>query len=916
LLLVCNSGDTFLTLIDPNTLSTVDTIPVTQRSSQIETPYSIAAVSGNGALLSTNRGFQLVDIVAKKTEPVTNPGFAASNARLVSSGDNAFGQGGSFAFHYTSGVGTGSWGVRVVSGSAVLAAGPSGSRFMVGATQFNNQLVQTGQIFPASANGQPPPIGGVAFAHDGNRIFVGINQSPAEVRILRQEGLRQISSFQVPERITGAMLTSPGDEFLFAISESGITVMDLDDLQAMPSMAVSSRSLYFAASLCDVAPVTRTVQINGSGEGSFSWTASTTVADVTLEPTSGTGPGSLQVTIDPVRYRSRGTAFLGTITVRSEESIGGDQSVLLLLNMHSPDQIGTLFPVEGFLSDLLVDEGRQRVYLVNTSRNQIEVFSTAQNAFLPAVEVGSMPKAIEFTSDRSQLLVTHLGRESIKVLNADSLSQLPEISIPHPSNPTAPRPGTLPFSIARAAAGAQIVAAAPAGGATSGTIYRVNPASGPFQERLTNFASLAGTSNSVNAITYLQASADGAYVIGAQRGGNVHLYNSATGNFIISRSLGTTIGGNVAASADGSWFHAGDRILSSVLVQQDAIPATVGVPNTVTGFAFAPLGDAGYRGIRPNVLSSGFPPAVGPRIEKVDASTREVVSDFAITEALTVNSSVPAFAIMRQLAVNDSETVLYGIADAGLLAMTLPNLESPARPQINSGGVVNGASFAAAPAPVAPGSIASIFGTSLSIGISNASSLPLPTELGGVCVTFDAVAAPIISTSPSQLNVQIPWELAGRSSASVVVSGDGLGSRPRAVSLASTAPGVFSFTSDGQGPGAILHADFSPVSIANPARIGETVLIYATGLGPTSPAVGTGLPAPSGGYQSATPSVQLGGVAAQVAFSGLAPGFVGLYQINIRIPSNVQIGTNVPLVVRMGTRESNQTSMAIVPASP
>ena len=84
------------------------------------------------------------------------------------------------------------------------------------------------------------------------------------------------------------MLVSPPGEFLFAISQSGVTVVNLSALPTAPSLAVSNKFLYFSASLCDLEPITRTVQITNSGAGAFSWTASTTVPDVTLEPTSGT----------------------------------------------------------------------------------------------------------------------------------------------------------------------------------------------------------------------------------------------------------------------------------------------------------------------------------------------------------------------------------------------------------------------------------------------------------------------------------------------------------------------------------------------------------------------------------------------------------------------------------------------------
>ena len=304
----------------------------------------------------------------------------------------------------------------------------------------------------------------------------------------------------------------------------------------------------------------------------------------------------------------------------------------------------------------------------------------------------------------------------------------------------------------------------------------------------------------------------------------------------------------------------------------------------------------------------------------MDADALKGLSGFTIAEALVPNFALPAFTILRQLVVNNTETVLYGITDSGFIVIPLPSLSPSSAPQISPGGIVNGASFALAPFPVAPGSIAAIFGTNLSEGTTGASTLPLPTVLGGVCVTFDGFVAPLFSTSPRQLNVQVPWEVAGRTTASVMVSADGVASPSLTVSLGSNSPGIFTFSSDGRGPGAILHAsDFSPVGVSNPARIGEIISIYTTGLGPTTPSVGTGIPAPPEGplhVSRTTPTVTVGSVTAPVVFSGLAPGFAGLYQVNVRIPSNAPVGTNVPLVIRMGTGSSNEVTVAVVPASP
>ena len=111
-------------------------------------------------------------------------------------------------------------------------------------------------------------------------------------------------------------------------------------------------------------------------------------------------------------------------------------------------------------------------------------------------------------------------------------------------------------------------------------------------------------------------------------------------------------------------------------------------------------------------------------------------------------------------------------------------------------------------------------------------------------------------------------------------------------------PGVF--TQDGT-EGSILHLDYSPVTAANPAMTGETVQIFTTGLGAVINQPATGAAAPGGPNLAKTlvqPAVSMGGVTANVSFSGLAPGFVGLFQLNVAIPAGVPSG-NADLIVAM-----------------
>lgn len=234
----------------------------------------------------------------------------------------------------------------------------------------------------------------------------------------------------------------------------------------------------------------------------------------------------------------------------------------------------------------------------------------------------------------------------------------------------------------------------------------------------------------------------------------------------------------------------------------------------------------------------------------------------------------------------------------GVSPTQLAQLNSPALPP---GSIVNGASFAAG-APVAPGSIASVFG--LGLAVVDADGL-LTRSFGGTQVNIAGKAAPLYSVHDSQINLQVPTGITGSGSATVeVVSPNG--SDSTTVSVAPAAPGIFSFSSDGKGPGAILHADFSPVSAASPAVAGEALLIYLTGLGATNPPVAEGQLAPVANAL-ATVTVSIGGRAAQVNYAGTAPGFAGLNQINAVVPGNLSPGVQTVTVTAGGVSSNSVT---------
>jgi len=248
-----------------------------------------------------------------------------------------------------------------------------------------------------------------------------------------------------------------------------------------------------------------------------------------------------------------------------------------------------------------------------------------------------------------------------------------------------------------------------------------------------------------------------------------------------------------------------------------------------------------------------------------------------------------------------------GNLTANFIASVLPQ-----GPATNAGGVVNAASYAAG--GVAPGSIASAYGSYLLTSSAAAGGVPLPVSLASFKMQFNGeFAAPLYYVSGGQVNLQVPWELQGQSQTTLTAALNGQTGPSQTVPLTPVSPGIFSINAQGTGQGAILDSSYKLVDASNPATPGSTaILIYCTGLGPVSnqPASGAASPGDPLAETPTFPTVTIGGAPAQVLFSGLAPGFVGEYQVNAIVPAGSATGAAVPVTISMGGITSNTVTIA------
>jgi uncharacterized protein (TIGR03437 family) len=250
-----------------------------------------------------------------------------------------------------------------------------------------------------------------------------------------------------------------------------------------------------------------------------------------------------------------------------------------------------------------------------------------------------------------------------------------------------------------------------------------------------------------------------------------------------------------------------------------------------------------------------------------------------------------------------------------LLAQGAAMGQAPA-PQVLTTGVVNAAS---GNVPVAVGSLISIYGSNLSPVYDTDTAIPLPPTMDGVRVTVNGVTAPLWFVSSGQINAQIPWEAlasapptTNTATAQVIVTTLAGGvSTPVNISVAPAAPGIFTFY---YGSGQAIAYNYSDGTFASaipiagyplpfrPAKINDPnpLIIYATGLGAVIPAVADGAaPAPGTVTRTATtPTVLIGGVPANVLFSGLSAD-PGVYQLNVTIPGGTPTGNAVSLQIQM-----------------
>lgn len=295
----------------------------------------------------------------------------------------------------------------------------------------------------------------------------------------------------------------------------------------------------------------------------------------------------------------------------------------------------------------------------------------------------------------------------------------------------------------------------------------------------------------------------------------------------------------------------------------------------------------------------------GTGVSRTFALDLSALGTFSSATLVTLDAATPAGGPALQ-SLTPSAQMQVTIPGYGAALLRLAN----AAPSITAAGVVNGATFQSG--PVAPGELVSIFGSAIGPPAPAFLTLTNPrlvaNSIQGVQVFFDGVPAPLLYASSGQVNVVVPYAIAGRVTTQLQLEYLGVLSSSIALPVAASAPGIFSVSGSGQGQGAILNArDGTVNSSRNPAARGDWVSIFATGAGVTTPASVDGLvasaplPVPNAGV-----SVTIGGLPCQIQFEGAAPGLVsGVLQINAQVPPGLTPDAGVPIQIRVGSAVSS-----------
>jgi uncharacterized protein (TIGR03437 family) len=870
------------------------------------TPLGVAFGIDGLALVATSTDFLLLDPasgtteeidtlagVVAKTVPVPPANFPAdiSAASVVASADGLtiYGLGGSTAtvtFRYDVNLKAIFPGGVVTStgilGPRVVSLNQDGSLAMAGWVMVNRQGTFI-NYFPQHTN--QFSVGTTLFDDSRGLLYAQIPENKGEAPTLMirdSSNLMLHQRLQLPENTTGKSVLSADSNTMYAIADSGVLVLPVGSLNQQPQVVAQQRDVIFRGSFCNQGVASQQVTVVDPGGNHTPFSIASDTNGVSVSPSIGVTPAVVTVTADPSAFLGQTGTVAATLTISSDAAINKIATVRVLVNNPAPEQRGAFVNISGKLTDVLADPSRSRFFVARNDTNQVLVFDGTNYTQIATLATGNQPSTMAISFDQRYLLVGNLGSQIVNVFDLETLQATSPILLPS---------GFIAYSIASSAH-----ATLAQGEFFDGTFHilrlDINQRSG------IQLPSLGVFNNVTNANTVLTASQNGSSILIAQADGTVYLYDANSDSFAVSRQDFTSLGGAYAASSFNQYV-VGNHLLDSSLVP---VLDFEGGTGTSSGFAF--VDQNGYRTTAPAATGGGQSTAPGV-IQRLDLTnpSSSVSRATQMVEAPLLGTATSPFT--RTLAPLFDRSALINLTVSGVTILPWNYDAAVAPPTITS--VTNAADGSA---NVAPGGLISVFGTNLSPVNLASSELPLPTALANSCLSVNGQPVPILFVSPNQANAQMPFEAIGN--VTLIFRTPGGTSNNFNLVVVPNAPGVFLSGVAGPQtnvPTVVRNDDGLLVTASHPIhrKSNTALVIYLTGLGPTSPAVTTGTPAPFNPLAVALtkPTVTLGGFQLPLLYAGLAPGLVGVDQINVLVPFKVPTGISVPLVISQGSISSS-----------
>ena len=771
---------------------------------------------------------------------------------------------------------SGALGPRVVSLNGDGSMAMAGWVMVDSAGTFINNFAQKDNEFS---------VGTTAFDDSRGLMYAQIpaviGESPT-LQILDSDNLTLHQRLKLPENTRGRSVLTQDSNTLYSVSDSGVLVLLVGSINKSPRVVASTKDLVFRGNFCDPNIASQTLTITDPGGGNTPFTISSSSPGVILSPASGVTPANVTVSVDPKTFQTQKGTVAVTLTLASSPAVNVPPQIRVLINSREPDQRGTFLNIPGTLVDVAADPIRNVYYVLRQDTNEVLAFNSKNNTPVGSVRTYNGPSSMAITLDNKFLLVGHNNSQTIAVYDLDTLTAQPYIS-------TAAGAGNSVRSLTVTTRGIYATAVDYTG---VGHIIR----SDLTTHTSTQLPTLGVYQNVIPVDSVITGSSNGSKALIAGSDGTVFIYDATVDSFTVSRKDFSTLSGTYAASPLDQF------VVGNVLLDSSGVPVAQFESATGSSSGFVFTGPVGIRTTAPDSASPGV-------IQRVDLTNGTGLRPTHMVEAALLSSVTSSSVFSRSLAILPDWSMLISLTTSGITVLPFNYDASVAIPTITS--VVSAADMKS---PVAPGGLMAVLGTNLSGTNQATSEVPLPTVINDSCLTVNGQPVHMMFVSATQVNAQMPALALGN--VAIVMHTPGGVSNTFLLTVPSGAPAVFLTPVADQGmlPAVIRFSNGLQVTSTNPVHRDDILVIYLTGLGAVNPPVDDGEPAGSQPLSVTvnTPVVQIGGQGASVLFSGLVPGYVGLYVVNVRVSSSTPEGLSVPLTISQGGTVAYSQNVRVV----